>query len=46
MLAANGGRVTCNNTLEARLLLSIETQLPAIRKNLFPISLKREAKKH
>eukprot|EP01105_Mastigella_eilhardi_P022121 TRINITY_DN5422_c0_g1_i1.p2 TRINITY_DN5422_c0_g1~~TRINITY_DN5422_c0_g1_i1.p2 ORF type:complete len:258 (+),score=110.37 TRINITY_DN5422_c0_g1_i1:108-776(+) len=36
ILSANYGRVSCNNTLETRLQLSIEKRLPEIRCTLFP----------
>ena len=42
VLTANGGRVSCNNTLETRLQLAIEKKLPEIRKSLFPNALHKE----
>ncbi|KAH3762390.1 V-type proton-ATPase [Pelomyxa schiedti] len=42
VLTANGGRVSCNNTLETRLQLAVEKKLPEIRHTLFPNALHKE----
>jgi len=41
LLSTNGGKIICSNTLDARLQMAFEQQLPAIREALFGKSLTR-----
>jgi len=41
LLSSHGGKIICSNTLDARLAMSFEQQLPAVREALFGKSLTR-----
>lgn len=42
LLTTNGGKIICSNTLDARLAMAFEQQLPAIRDTLFGKNLGRK----
>jgi len=42
LLSSNGGKIICSNTLDARLAMSFEQQLPAVREAIFGVSTTRK----